>query len=114
MSGLKFKVAHKRAQHEKWNGTAKTQRKRMVKFLKEMISALEKEPISLNFTYKNQQYVGEALPIQETCHDGICEELDISLNDEQLGIIRRLKSGWKMDNQEDEKFIQAIGEAIVF
>jgi len=114
MSGLKFKVAHKRAQHEEWNGTAKTQRKRIVKFLKVIIGELEKEPILLNFTYNTKEYKGEAVPVQETCHDGICEELDVTLNDEHMGIIRRLKSGWKMDNQKDEKFIQAIGEAIVF
>jgi hypothetical protein len=114
MSGLKFKVAHKRAQNEKWNGTAKTQRKRMIKFLKDLISELEQEPVLLNFTYKDQEYTGEALPIREACHDGICEELDITLNDEHLGIIRRLKSGWKMDNQQDDKFIQAIGEAVAF
>jgi hypothetical protein len=42
-SGLKFKIAHKRADTEKWSATPKTQRKRMVKFLREVIADLEKQ-----------------------------------------------------------------------
>ena len=44
LAGLKFKVAHKRAGTEKWSATSKTQRKRMIKFLQEVISDLEKAP----------------------------------------------------------------------
>jgi hypothetical protein len=112
MSGLKFKVAHKRAGREKWSATAPTQRKHLIGFLKEMISLLEKEPIPLNFTYREKEYRGEAIPVPETCHDAFCEELDITLNDEHLGILRRMKNGWKMDGQEDKRFVQAMGEAI--
>jgi hypothetical protein len=42
LTGLKFKVAHKRADSEKWNATPKTQRKRMIKFLQDVIADLEK------------------------------------------------------------------------
>jgi hypothetical protein len=38
---LKFKIAHKRADSEKWSATEKTQRKRMIKFLQDVISDLE-------------------------------------------------------------------------
>jgi hypothetical protein len=41
LTGLKFKIAHKRADSEKWSATEKTQRKRMIKFLQDVISDLE-------------------------------------------------------------------------
>jgi hypothetical protein len=43
LAGLKFKVAHKRADGEKWSATPATQRKRMIKFLREVIADLEAE-----------------------------------------------------------------------
>jgi hypothetical protein len=41
LAGLKFKIAHRRADTEKWSATPKTQRKRMIKFLQDMIAQLE-------------------------------------------------------------------------
>ena len=43
LTGLKFKVAHKRAGSEKWSATPKTQRKRMITFLRSVIADLEKQ-----------------------------------------------------------------------
>jgi hypothetical protein len=43
LSGLKFKIAHKRAGSEKWSATPKTQRKRMIMFLQSVIADLEKQ-----------------------------------------------------------------------
>lgn len=43
LAGYKFKVAHKRADGEKWSATPKTQRKRMITFLREMIEQLESQ-----------------------------------------------------------------------
>lgn len=43
MTGLKFKIAHKRAGTEKWSATPKTQRKRMITFLQSVIADLEKQ-----------------------------------------------------------------------
>ena len=43
MVGLKFKIAHKRADTEKWSATPGTQRKRLIKFLQEVIDSLETE-----------------------------------------------------------------------
>jgi hypothetical protein len=40
--GLKFKIAHKRADSEKWSATEKTQRKRMIEFLEDVIADLKK------------------------------------------------------------------------
>jgi hypothetical protein len=44
MAGMKFKIAHKRAGGEKWSATPKTQRKRMIKFLQDVIRDLERAP----------------------------------------------------------------------
>jgi hypothetical protein len=43
LSGMKFKIAHKRADSEKWSATPKTQRKRMIAFLRGVIADLERE-----------------------------------------------------------------------
>src|SRR5436190_10745545 len=43
MSGLKFKIAYRRADSGKWSATPQTQRKRMISFLREVIEDLEKE-----------------------------------------------------------------------
>jgi hypothetical protein len=111
MSGLKFKIAHKRADKDKWNIKGPTQRKHLVKFLKDFIAQLEREPIPLAFEFKGQQYKGEAVPVQETCSDGFCYEAQVSLNDAFLGIIKCAKSGWKMDRVE-EGLTDAIGKEI--
>ena len=42
LTGLKFKIAHKRAGSEKWSATPRTQRKRMIKFLEAIIADLKK------------------------------------------------------------------------
>jgi hypothetical protein len=43
MTGLKFKIAHRRADSEKWSATPKTQRKRMIRFLRDVIADLEEQ-----------------------------------------------------------------------
>src|ERR1051325_7684416 len=43
MTGLKFKIAHKRAGSEKWSATPRTQRKRMIMFLRSVLADLEKQ-----------------------------------------------------------------------
>jgi hypothetical protein len=43
LHGLKFKIAHKRAAAETWSATPKTQRKRMIEFLRGVIRDLERE-----------------------------------------------------------------------
>jgi hypothetical protein len=48
MSGLKYKLAHKRADHEAWNISQGTQRKHLIAILQEFIAELEKEPEKIN------------------------------------------------------------------
>jgi hypothetical protein len=43
MTGSKYKIAHKRANKEKWSATDQKQKKNMIKALKEIIAELEKE-----------------------------------------------------------------------
>ena len=46
LTGLKFKIAHKRAGSEKWSATPKTQRKRMIMFLQDVIADLARQNAS--------------------------------------------------------------------
>jgi hypothetical protein len=112
MTGLKFKLAHKRADKEKWNTSAKTQKKRLIKLLQEFIEQLEKEPVPVEFEYEDEIYKGEAIPISQTCMEGICSEFEVSLNDQAIGIIKRMTHNWKIDGAKDQKFVDAIGEEI--
>ena len=112
MTGFKYKLAHKRFDKEKWSSTLKAQRKRLVKLLQDMITQLEKEPVPIEFEYKGKIYKGEGIPISQTCKEKVCYELEIMLNDEQLGIIHCTDKGWKMKNVKDQGLVNAIGEKI--
>lgn len=112
LSGLKFKIAHKRADKGKWSASAATQRKHLVTFLKEYVAQLEKEPVPIEFEYNGQEYKGEAVPVPWTCDKEICHELEVTLNNEALGIIRQASRGWKMDLVKDQKLVDAIGEQL--
>jgi hypothetical protein len=43
LTGLKFKIAHKRADSGKWSATPRTQRKRMIMFLRNVLADLEQQ-----------------------------------------------------------------------
>lgn len=45
MQGLKFKIAHKRAETDKWSASEQAQRRRLIRLLQEMVRRLEAEPI---------------------------------------------------------------------
>jgi hypothetical protein len=111
MTGLKFKLAHKRADKPSWSTKAPTQRKHLIDFLKEMIAQLEHEPIPIEFGYNDILYKGEGVPINQTCSDDVCMEVEITLNNENMGIIKHYKSGWKMDRVEPG-LAKAIGAEI--
>src|SRR6266496_1455093 len=55
LTGLKFKIAHKRAGSEKWSATPKTQRKRMIGFLQTVIADLENQSDSEGDVVSRQQ-----------------------------------------------------------
>lgn len=112
LTGLKYKLAHKRAEKGKWNSSASTQKKRLIKLLHEFIAQLEKDPLPIEFEYKGEIYKGEAVPISQTCVDGSCSEFDVSINDQHIGIIKRLTNNWKIDGAKDQKFVDAVGKEI--
>src|SRR5689334_1352705 len=66
MTGLKYKLAHKRADKDKWSASAKSQRKRLVKLLQQLIAQLEQDPVPLEIEYDGKKYSGEAIPVSQT------------------------------------------------
>ncbi|MGZ3939886.1 MAG: hypothetical protein ACXVLT_14950, partial [Flavisolibacter sp.] len=112
LTGLKFKLAHKRADKGKWNTSSNTQKKRLIKLLQEFIAQLQKEAVPIEFEYEGQKYKGEAVPVSQTCAEGTGFEYDVSLNDEHIGIIKRMTHNWRIDNAKDQKFVDAVGEQI--
>ena len=112
LSGLKYKIAHKRAAKGNWSASSAAQRKTLLKFMKEMVAQLEKSPVPLKFTYKDVEYTGEGIPVPGTCKDDVCYDLDINLNGRHIGILHRLKNSWKIEGVEDEKFVNTIGDIV--
>jgi hypothetical protein len=45
MEGLKYKLAHKRAEKEKWNPSDKSHRKRLIQILEELVDQLKGEMV---------------------------------------------------------------------
>ncbi|MGC4234237.1 MAG: hypothetical protein QM594_14760 [Niabella sp.] len=63
MTGQKLKLAHKRADKDKWNLSEPAKRQLLIKILKEFIVGLEQEPekteiIPLDLTFQSKQYKG--------------------------------------------------------
>lgn len=112
LTGIKYKLAFKRAGKEKWNATPKTERKRLVKLLQDYIVQLEKDPVPIEFEYKGKKFEGEGIPTPQICNEYHCFELGITLNEDNIGIIHCTDKGWKMKNVKDQKFVNAIGEQI--
>jgi hypothetical protein len=112
LTGLKYKLAHKRFDKNKWSTSARTQKKRLIKLMQDFIAQLQKEPVALQFEYDGQLYKGDAVPISATCADGMCSELDVTINDQHIGIIKKMTHHWKIDGAKDQKFVDLIGEQI--
>lgn len=101
MTGIKVKLAHKRAGKETWSASNKAQRKQLIKVLKDFIKELESEPEStaplpLDFVYRSKRYTGMGIPVVSSCENGVCERLDVTLNKKHLGVLKRTKSGWRI------------------
>ena len=117
MTGLKFKLAHKRADKNNWNASTGAQKKNLVKILQALIKDLQHEPeqvspIALNFEYQGKHYVGNGVPVLTSCEGGVCHELDLTLNGKHLGIIRYVGDKWKISEVKSQAFANAIGEQI--
>jgi hypothetical protein len=117
MVGLKYKLAHKRADKNTWNASGKTQKKHLVEILKSLITELEQDPeqltpIPLKLEYKNKLYEGTAVPVPTACKGGACYELDITLDKKHIGVIRRAGDKWKITELKSQGLANAIGEEI--
>lgn len=71
------------------------------------------KPVLLDFTHDGDSFIGEAKPILDSWHDGICEELAVELNGVQLGTIRYTQKGWRMDASLEQEIVDAIGNKIL-
>lgn len=112
MKGIKVKLAHKSANKNKWSITPHGQKKKLIALLEDYISQLEKEPVPLHIELKENTYSGEAVPVPQTCEEDECYELEVVLNDENLGIIHMTDKGWKMKNVKNKKMVDTIGKEI--
>lgn len=117
MSGLKFKLAHKRADKRSWNASEQARKKALIQYLKDVIEALEKEPeqvtpVPLHFEYKKKTYDGTAMPMLSMCGDGKCHELDITLNKKHVGVLRHKDDRWKITEIKSQGLANAIGAEI--
>lgn len=117
MVGLKFKLAHRRAEKDSWNVTSETERKHLIEILQALIAELEREPeqmtpIPLNIEYKNQSYQGTAVPVLTACDDGACFNLDITLNKKHMGILRYADGKWKISEIKSQGLVNALGNHI--
>jgi hypothetical protein len=116
MVGVKFKLAHKRATKETWSVSDATQRKNLIQILKDFITELETEPqksvpVPLHFEYKGKQFDGVGIPVMSSCHDGVCDQLDVTLNKKHLGVIKCTKNGWRLTDVP-QGLTNTIGEKI--
>ena len=112
LTGLKFKMAHHRADKNKWSAKTPTQRKHLIQFLKTWLRHLQKEVVDLSFEFKGEKYLGEAVALPETESEGYFHQFDITLNDAPFGMIRRLKAGWKMDGKQNQQLVNLIGKIL--
>ena len=108
MSGIKIKIAHKAADRKKWSADSSRQRKELISFLKDFIKQLQTQVIDLSFEHEGHAYSGEAVPIEESFDGKNYTQFYITLNGDYIGIIRALKSGWKMDAQASPSLVKVI------
>jgi len=116
MIGMKFKLAHKRANKDTWNISDKAKLKNLIQILKDMIRELEKDPeklmpVPLQFQYKGKEYKGTGIPVISSCKDGVCQQLDITLNKKHLGVIKCTKNGWHITDVP-QGLTKAIGNQL--
>lgn len=118
MTGLKFKLAHKRAKDGKWNASDEKQREELIQVLKDLIADLEAEPeqtapVPFAFDHGGKSYEGTGIPILTSCEAGVCRRFDIAMNGAHIGILRHAPEGkWKMSEIKSQSLINALGAQI--
>jgi hypothetical protein len=71
------------------------------------------KPFRLELNYRGKHYLGTAHPLVDTCHDGICEQLEIHLNGKRLGILKWEKKRWIMEEIKEQSLVEKLGELII-
>jgi hypothetical protein len=117
MTGLKFKLAHKRADKDKWNISDETQREHLIKILEDLVEELKREPEKmlpgdLAFTYRGKEYKGTGVPVISSCEGGVCQQLDVTLNKKHLGVVKMGKNGWRITGVS-QGLAKAIGAQVM-
>jgi hypothetical protein len=51
------------------------------------IKEIKTEQVPLGFEFRGTKYFGKAIPLATSCRENACYELDIVLNNKQLGTI---------------------------
>jgi len=74
LTGMKFKVAHRRADSEKWSASERAQRRRMIKFLQETIRELEQQdteqPVKASTNHRDGKAARRRPPRRQTALAG--------------------------------------------
>lgn len=73
----------------------------------------KQQPVPIHIEYNGETYKGAGIPVSYTCKEGVCFELDITLNNEHLGIISYNKDHWAMKGASDQGLVEAIGNEIM-
>ena len=73
---------------------------------------LKSRRVPIEFEYRGEYYRGEAKPVAISCNPDACWELEVTLNNEELGKIHCTQQGWRMDYSKDEGLVNKIGEVI--
>jgi hypothetical protein len=68
--------------------------------------------VVFDFEFEGEHYKGEGIPVAPSCDELVCRELEITLNNENLGIIHCKKDGWRMDFVKDQGLVNKVGEII--
>jgi hypothetical protein len=72
------------------------------------------EEVPLEFEHKGLQYKGTARPLATSCREGVCFELDVVINDTEMGTIYCGNDmRWTLKGCTDQELVNKIGEEIL-
>jgi hypothetical protein len=71
------------------------------------------EEVPIGLEHNGVTYQGSARPLATSCREGVCYELDVTLNGEHLGTIYCGNDyKWHLQHQADQGLTDKIGEQI--
>ncbi|MDF2450211.1 MAG: hypothetical protein K0R26_2715 [Bacteroidota bacterium] len=92
--------------------TFKTSGSSLIRELMDLQEVIYKEKVPIDIEYHGVRYEGEAKPIHASCRDGICGEFEVTLNGAFFGIMNSTMSGWVMQGEMEQDFVDQIGDEI--